>query len=164
MAAPFSVTPIGIIHSPYREKFAVPRQPGLVNSAKGRLELLPPFNDPQSLREITQFSHLWLIFQFHECADAPWHPTVRPPRLGGNERVGVFASRSPFRPNGLGLSVVQLLGVHQQGEVAGLQIRAAMRPGDGGIHLGYHHARLGEHGGQVFAHQAQAVPARCVGL
>ena len=81
MAAPFSVTPIGIIHSPYREKFAVPRQPGLVNSARGRLELLPPFNDPQSLREITQFSHLWLIFQFHECADAPWHPTVRPPML-----------------------------------------------------------------------------------
>ncbi len=122
MAAPFSVTPIGIIHSPYREKFAVPRQPGLVNSARGRLELQPPFNDPQALREITQFSHLWLIFQFHECADAPWHPTVRPPRLGGNERVGVFASRSPFRPNSLGLSVVELKGVQQQGARVWLEL------------------------------------------
>ena len=122
MSAAFSVTPIGTIRSPYREKFAVPRQPGLVSCAIGELELLPPFNDPQALREIEQFSHLWLIFQFHECADAPWHPTVRPPRLGGNERVGVFASRSPFRPNSLGLSVVRLLGVRQQGSRLWLEL------------------------------------------
>ena len=115
MTSPLSLHPVGILHSPYKEKFAVPRQPGLVPSARARLELLPPCNDAQTLRGIEQFSHLWLIFQFHECAEQGWHPTVRPPRLGGNERVGVFASRSPFRPNGLGLSVVQLLGVHQQG-------------------------------------------------
>ncbi|MGL4204980.1 MAG: tRNA (N6-threonylcarbamoyladenosine(37)-N6)-methyltransferase TrmO [Aeromonadaceae bacterium] len=110
-----TLEPVGVIHSPYREKFAVPRQPGLVTCASARLELHPPYNDPQTLRGIEQFSHLWLIFQFHECAEQGWHPTVRPPRLGGNERVGVFASRSPFRPNGLGLSVVELKGVVQQG-------------------------------------------------
>ena len=127
MTSPLSLHPVGILHSPYKEKFAVPRQPGLVPSARARLELLPPCNDAQTLRGIEQFSHLWLIFQFHECAEQGWHPTVRPPRLGGNERVGVFASRSPFRPNGLGLSVVQLLGVHQQGsrlwlELAGIDL------------------------------------------
>ena len=127
MTSPLSLQPVGILHSPYKEKFAVPRQPGLVPSARARLELLPPCNDAQTLRGIEQFSHLWLIFQFHECASQGWHPTVRPPRLGGNERVGVFASRSPFRPNGLGLSVVQLLGVHQQGprlwlELAGIDL------------------------------------------
>ena len=127
MTSPLSLQPVGILHSPYKEKFAVPRQPGLVPSARARLELLPPCNDAQTLRGIEQFSHLWLIFQFHECAEQGWHPTVRPPRLGGNERVGVFASRSPFRPNGLGLSVVQLLGVHQQGprlwlELAGVDL------------------------------------------
>lgn len=127
MTSTLSLHPVGILHSPYKEKFAVPRQPGLVPSARARLELLPPCNDAQTLRGIEQFSHLWLIFQFHECAEQGWHPTVRPPRLGGNERVGVFASRSPFRPNGLGLSVVQLLGVHQQGsrlwlELAGIDL------------------------------------------
>ena len=122
MPTTLSLQPIGILHSPYKEKFAVPRQPGLVPSARARLELLPPCNDPQTLRDIEQFSHLWLIFQFHECADQGWHPTVRPPRLGGNERVGVFASRSPFRPNGLGLSVVQLLGVQQQGSRLWLEL------------------------------------------
>ena len=122
MLTTLSLQPIGILHSPYKEKFAVPRQPGLVPSARARLELLPPCNDPQTLRDIEQFSHLWLIFQFHECVDQGWHPTVRPPRLGGNERVGVFASRSPFRPNGLGLSVVQLLGVQQQGSRLWLEL------------------------------------------
>lgn len=119
---PLALQPIGVIHSPYREKFAVPRQPGLVTCATARLELLAPYNDPQTLRGIEQFSHLWLIFQFHECAEQGWHPTVRPPRLGGNERVGVFASRSPFRPNGLGLSVVELKGVTQQGAALWLEL------------------------------------------
>lgn len=114
--------PIGRVHSPYKEKFAVPRQPGLVKSAHAKLELLPPFNIPETLREIEQFSHLWLIFQFHECLAQGWHPTVRPPRLGGNERVGVFATRSPFRPNGLGLSVVELRGVKQQGNRLWLEL------------------------------------------
>ncbi len=119
---PLTLEPIGVINSPYREKFAVPRQPGLVTCASARLELRPPYNDPQTLRGIEQFSHLWLIFQFHECAEQGWHPTVRPPRLGGNERVGVFASRSPFRPNGLGLSVVELKGVTQQSGALWLEL------------------------------------------
>jgi tRNA (adenine37-N6)-methyltransferase len=122
MSRTLSLQPVGILSSPYKEKFAVPRQPGLVKSARARLELLPPCNDPQTLRGIEQFSHLWLIFQFHECAEQGWHPTVRPPRLGGNERVGVFASRSPFRPNGLGLSVVELRGVEQQGSRLWLEL------------------------------------------
>ena len=122
MSNTLTLQPVGILSSPYREKFAVPRQPGLVKSAQARLELLPPCNDPQTLRGIEQFSHLWLIFQFHECAEQGWHPTVRPPRLGGNERVGVFASRSPFRPNGLGLSVVELRGVQQQGSRLWLEL------------------------------------------
>lgn len=110
-----TLSPVGRLHSPYRDKFAVPRQPGLVRHARGRLELLPPFNDPHTLRGIEQFTHLWLIFHFHQCPSGVWHPTVRPPRLGGNERMGVFATRSPFRPNPLGLSVVRLLGSGQQG-------------------------------------------------
>ena len=117
-----TLEPIGVIHSPYREKFAVPRQPGLVTCATARLELHAPYNDPQTLRGIEQFSHLWLIFLFHECAEQGWHPTVRPPRLGGNERVGVFASRSPFRPNGLGLSVVELKGITQQNHTLCLEL------------------------------------------
>lgn len=121
-AGTLTLQPIGRLHSPYREKFAVPRQPGLVSHAHARLELLPPFNDPQTLRGIEQYSHLWLIFQFHHCAEQGWHPTVRPPRLGGNERMGVFATRSPFRPNGLGLSVVRLEGWQQQGAVVWLDL------------------------------------------
>jgi tRNA-Thr(GGU) m(6)t(6)A37 methyltransferase TsaA len=120
--SPLTMTAIGLLHSPYKEKFAVPRQPGLVKNAEARLELLPPFNDPQTVRGIEQFSHLWLIFQFHECSAQGWHPTVRPPRLGGNERVGVFASRSPFRPNSLGLSVVELRGVKRQGNRIWLEL------------------------------------------
>ncbi len=107
----FSLKPIGTIHSCYGEKFGIPRQPGLVKSATATLELLPPCNTPDALRGLDGFSHLWVIFLFHQSADHPWKATVRPPRLGGNERVGVFASRSNFRPNPIGLSVVELLGV-----------------------------------------------------
>jgi tRNA (adenine37-N6)-methyltransferase len=107
----FEIDTLGVIHSPYKEKFAIPRQPGLVKSARARLELLPPYDQPDVLRGIEQFSHLWLSFVFHQTMAQGWHPTVRPPRLGGNERVGVFATRSTFRPNPLGLSVVELLGV-----------------------------------------------------
>ena len=106
-----TLSPVGHLQSPYRDKFAVPRQPGLVRHARGRLQLLPPFNDPHTLRGIEQYTHLWLIFHFHQCPPGVWHPTVRPPRLGGNERMGVFATRSPFRPNALGLSSVKLLKV-----------------------------------------------------
>ncbi|OBX09825.1 tRNA (adenine(37)-N6)-methyltransferase [Gallibacterium salpingitidis] len=100
--------PIAIIHTPYTEKFSVPRQPELVQHGTGILELLPPYNIPESVRGLEQFSHLWLIFQFDRIPAGKWSPTVRPPRLGGNQRVGVFASRSTHRPNPLGLSKVRL--------------------------------------------------------
>lgn len=103
--------PIGVIHSPFREKFGVPRQGGLVPAARGRLELYAPFDQEAALVGLEEFSHLWLIFVFHQTQAQGWKPTVRPPRLGGNARVGVFASRSPFRPNALGLSAVALHGV-----------------------------------------------------
>ncbi len=106
-----TIHPIGIIRSCFGGKFGVPRQPGLCPSAWGRLEFHPDYRSPEAIRGIEGFSHLWLIFGFHETLDQGWKPTVRPPRLGGNERVGVFASRSTFRPNGLGLSLVSLEGV-----------------------------------------------------
>lgn len=123
---PYSVTPIAILNSDFEEKFAVPRQPGLAPSARARLVLMPPFDRPEALKGLDQHSHLWLIFRFHLAQrstptsediaeanpDATFKPTVRPPRLGGNQKLGVFASRSPFRPNGMGLSVVKLEAVH----------------------------------------------------
>lgn len=107
----FTFKPIGTMHSCYGEKFGIPRQPGLVKSATATLELLPPYDTPDAFRGLADFSHLWVIFQFHQSTCQSWKATVRPPRLGGNERVGVFASRSNFRPNPIGLSVVELLAV-----------------------------------------------------
>ncbi len=103
--------PIGYVHSCYREKFGIPRQPGLVTEAHGEVRLLPEFSQPDIVRGLEAFSHVWLVFQFHAIITAPWKPTVRPPRLGGNQRLGVFATRSMFRPNPLGLSVVKLEAV-----------------------------------------------------
>lgn len=111
----FTLRPVGRVCSPYREKFAVPRQPGLVTAAGAELHLLGECNRGEALRGIEGFSHLWLTFVFHQVAAQGWKPLVRPPRLGGNRRVGVFASRSPFRPNPLGLSVVELRGVEKRG-------------------------------------------------
>ena len=106
-----NMQPIGYVDSCYQEKFGIPRQSGLVQAAKGTLRLLPEFAQPESVRGLENFSHLWLIFMFHATADQGWKPTVRPPRLGGNARLGVFATRSMFRPNPLGLSVVRLENV-----------------------------------------------------
>ncbi|AGO15572.1 tRNA (N6-threonylcarbamoyladenosine(37)-N6)-methyltransferase TrmO [Glaesserella parasuis] len=120
MTNPSSLTlsPIGTIQTPYGEKFAVPRQPNLVREGRGILRLLPPYNTPDAVRGLEQFSHLWLIFQFHQIPEREWHATVRPPRLGGNERVGVFASRATHRPNPLGLSKVALDRIEvKEGEV-----------------------------------------------
>ncbi len=108
--------PIGIVRSCFGSKFGIPRQPGLCPSAWGRLAFHPPYRSAEALRGIDGFSHLWLIFGFHETRDQGWRPTVRPPRLGGNQRVGVFASRSTFRPNGLGLSLVALEGIDAAAE------------------------------------------------
>ncbi len=110
-----SFAPIGYVRSPYKEKFGIPRQPNLVTEARATLELVAPFNQPDSVRGLEGFSHIWVIFVFHATAAQGWKPTVRPPRLGGNTRLGVFATRSTFRPNPLGLSVAQLCGIQQQG-------------------------------------------------
>ncbi|PSV42381.1 tRNA (N6-threonylcarbamoyladenosine(37)-N6)-methyltransferase TrmO [Photobacterium indicum] len=111
----YSIEPIGIVRSPYKEKFAVPRQPGLVPSACSEIILQGSANTIEAVRGIEQFSHLWLLFLFDQNLEAGWRPTVRPPRLGGNERIGVFASRATFRPNGIGMSAVELKGIRQKG-------------------------------------------------
>ena len=111
----FSFEQIGTIHSPYKEKFAVPRQPGLIQDGGGELHLHAPYNQPEAVRGLEEFSHLWVMFVFHQTMDGGWRPTVRPPRLGGNTRTGVFATRSTFRPNPLGMSLVELKGIHCQG-------------------------------------------------
>ncbi|TLU64123.1 tRNA (N6-threonylcarbamoyladenosine(37)-N6)-methyltransferase TrmO [Thalassotalea litorea] len=118
----YTFTPIAIAHTPYREKFAIPRQPGLVSAAKGTIELLPPFNDMQMLRDIEQHSHLWVLFVFHGTADRGWKPLIKAPRLGGNQKTGVLASRSTFRPNPIGMSVVKLDGINLDGENPCLEI------------------------------------------
>ena len=98
---------IARIETPFAEKFGVPRQSGIADSP-GRIVFEKPFRDVDAVRGLEGFSHIWLIWQFDRAQRQGWSPTVRPPRLGGNERVGVFATRSPFRPNGLGLSAVEL--------------------------------------------------------
>ena len=102
------VNPIGIIYTDFETKFGVPRQAGIVSELSGRIELCPPYRTADALRGLEDFSHLWLLWEFTGAEGTPYSPTVRPPRLGGNERVGVFASRSPFRPNHIGLSSVEL--------------------------------------------------------
>jgi tRNA-Thr(GGU) m(6)t(6)A37 methyltransferase TsaA len=100
--------PVGVVHSPFREKFGIPRQPGLVPEARAVLVLQPPFDRPEAVEGLEGFSHLWLIYRFHAVSAERGRLSVRPPRLGGNRRLGVFATRSPFRPNPLGLSAVRL--------------------------------------------------------
>ncbi len=104
---------IARMKSDFSTKFGIPRQSGLIGELRSTIIFEPEFRNTDALRGIEGFSHLWLIWQFSEAADKPWTPTVRPPRLGGNTRMGVFATRSPLRPNHLGLSSVQLLGVEQ---------------------------------------------------
>lgn len=111
-----SITPIAYIKTDFPEKFGVPRQSSRVNSLVGEVIFLPEYSTPEAFRGIEEFSHLWLIFDFSLSHTEGFSPTVRPPRLGGNTRVGVFATRSPFRPNSLGLSSVKLLGVEKRGD------------------------------------------------
>lgn len=103
-----TIEQIGYIKTDFKEKFGIPRQSGRSPSSAGEIVFLPKYNCPDAFREIEGFSHLWLIFDFSLVEKKEWSPLVRPPRLGGNKKVGVFASRSPFRPNNLGLSVVKL--------------------------------------------------------
>ncbi|QLI82391.1 tRNA (N6-threonylcarbamoyladenosine(37)-N6)-methyltransferase TrmO [Chitinibacter fontanus] len=111
--ATYTIEPLGYLATPFADKFGIPRQPRLAPHAIGTLKLLPPFNRAECVRGLSDFSHVWLQFVFHEVA-GQWSPTVRPPRLGGNTKVGVFASRSPFRPNSLGLSLVELIKIDEQ--------------------------------------------------
>lgn len=108
---------IAKIRTDFKEKFGIPRQSGLVDSLRARIVFEPEYRVREALRGIEDFSHLWLIWEFSEAKRETWSPTVRPPRLGGNKRMGVFATRSPFRPNPLGLSSVKLIGIeHSESE------------------------------------------------
>ena len=104
---------IGHMVSDFSEKFGIPRQSGLVEELESLVVFEPEWRDENALRGIEGFSHVWLIWEFSQARREGWSPTVRPPRLGGNQRMGVFATRSPFRPNPLGLSCVRLLGVEK---------------------------------------------------
>ncbi|MBQ1205774.1 MAG: tRNA (N6-threonylcarbamoyladenosine(37)-N6)-methyltransferase TrmO [Clostridia bacterium] len=112
----YTIKPIAYIRNDLKTKFGVPRQSGLANSLLSEIVFTPEYRVSDALRGITDFSHIWLIWSFSEARRSDWSPTVRPPRLGGNERVGVFATRSPYRPNSLALSCVKLERVeHREG-------------------------------------------------
>ncbi|WP_288130658.1 tRNA (N6-threonylcarbamoyladenosine(37)-N6)-methyltransferase TrmO [Microbulbifer sp.] len=116
MNGPLNITPIATTHSCYGEKFGIPRQPQLADASRASIELLPPYNTPDAVAGLEQHSHLWITFQFHQVA-GQWSAKVRPPRLGGNKKLGVFATRSPFRPNNIGLSAVRLIEVRTSPKV-----------------------------------------------
>jgi tRNA-Thr(GGU) m(6)t(6)A37 methyltransferase TsaA len=153
-----TLEPIGVIHSCFGGKFGAPRQPGLCPSAYGSLVFLEPYRSEEAIRGIEGFSHLWLIFGFHQALAQGWHPTVRPPRLGGNQRIGVFATRSPFRPNGLGLSLVRMEGIDHSAAEAPILLLGGLDLIDGTPvfdikpYLPYAEAPLDAAGG--YAHEA----------
>ena len=123
-----NIKPIAFIHTDFPEKFGIPRQSGLVEGLKGKLVFEPEFRNPDAVRGLEEFSYLWLIWEFEGVEREAWSPTVRPPRLGGNERKGVFATRSPFRPNPIGLSSVKLENIEMTQEgpviwVSGVDLR-----------------------------------------
>ena len=118
----FSV--IARMHSDFDQKFGIPRQSGLVEELESTIVFEPEFRNPDALRGLEGFSHLWIVWEFSKARRDTWSPTVRPPRLGGNQRLGVFATRSPFRPNPIGLSCVKLVGVENHPEF-GSVIRVA---------------------------------------
>ena len=113
----YEIKTIAHLHCDLPDKFGLPRQSGIVEALEGRIVFEPEYRNPDALRGIEGFSHLWLIWQFSEAVRGGFSPTVRPPRLGGNTRMGVFATRSPFRPNALGLSCVRLLAVESDPEL-----------------------------------------------
>lgn len=125
MSQKFSMTPIAHIRSDFAEKFGVPRQSGLVEELEADIVFEPAYQNPDALRGLEDFSHIWLIWVFDRAIRDTWSPTVRPPRLGGNTRMGVFATRSPFRPNPIALSCVKLAGIRQTAEGPVLRVRGA---------------------------------------
>jgi tRNA-Thr(GGU) m(6)t(6)A37 methyltransferase TsaA len=114
---------IGIIHSCFTEKFGIPRQAGLVPEAHAEVEIFPPFNREEAFRRLETFSHIWVLFVFHAIKEKHWKPCVRPPRLGGNQKIGVFATRSGFRPNRIGLSAVKLKTITKEASSIKLTIK-----------------------------------------
>ena len=131
MSEGFVIRPVARLYSDLPEKFGLPRQAGIVEALEGRVVFEPEYRNPDALRGIEGFSHLWLIWQFSQALRSAFSPTVRPPRLGGNERVGVFASRSPFRPNSLGLSCVRLLRVERDEKLGMVLIVGGVDLADG---------------------------------
>jgi len=126
MAQEFPMRVIARIHSDFSTKFGVPRQSGLVEALESTIVFEPEFRNPDALRGLEGFSHLWLVWVFDQAIRKEWSPTVRPPRLGGNQRMGVFATRSPFRPNPIALSSVKLADIEQTAEFGTvLKIRGA---------------------------------------
>ena len=119
-----TLEPIGRVVSCFTDKFGIPRQSGLAPAASGQIELYPPYNDPEAFVGLEGVSHLWVEFIFHRNRSHAWKPRVRPPRLGGNKTLGVFATRSPVRPNALGLSVVKLEGIVRDKNGVSLAISA----------------------------------------
>ena len=111
MSETYELKTIGHVRSDFPEKFGIPRQAGIVDALEAAIIFEPEYRREEALRGLEGFSHIWVIWQFSEAVRDSWSPTVRPPRLGGNTRMGVFATRSPFRPNALGLSCVRLLGI-----------------------------------------------------
>lgn len=125
------IKPIARIHTDFSEKFGVPRQAGLAPSLTGKIVFEPEYRNIRAVKELDGFSHIWLIWEFSQCPDSKFSPTVRPPRLGGNRRVGVFASRSPFRPNRLGLSCVKIEKIETGGENAPIILVSGVDMTDG---------------------------------
>ena len=121
----YTIKAIAHIRSDFPTKFGIPRQAGIVEELEARIVFEPEYRNPDALRGLEGFSHIWLIWQFSEAVREDWSPTVRPPRLGGNTRMGVFATRSPFRPNALGLSCVRLLGIEDTEEGKTLRVAGA---------------------------------------
>ncbi len=119
----FPFRPIAVVRSCFKEKFGIPRQPGLVPEARGVIELLPPFNRSDAIRGLEAASHIWIVFVFHRIAADRLSATVRPPRLGGNRRLGVFATRSGYRPNPVGISAVELVSIGKGPQGPALQVR-----------------------------------------
>ena len=125
MDTEYTMRPIARIHTVFQEKFGIPRQSGLADTT-AEIVFLPEFSHPEAVRGLDMFSHIWLVWCFSEHTAAGWHATVRPPRMGGNRRMGVFATRSPFRPNPIGLSCVTLTAVEQvPGKGPVLRVRGA---------------------------------------
>lgn len=153
-----SIEPIAYFHSPFTSKFGVPRQSGIIEELQGTIVFTKEYSQPEALRGLEAYDYLWMIWGFSENETAEKHATVRPPLLGGNERVGVWATRSPFRPNNLGLSSVRILAVHPENpsiEVLGADLMDGTPVYDVKPYLPYVDCHAGVRGGFADHHQWQ---------